>query len=221
MNKPTCVIEGCEKPRNYAQGWCPMHYQRWKAHGSLDKPQKPAKATPKPCSVDGCDGPQSAKGLCGKHYRADYHQQHKVRAYAQQVARRAADRPAYLAEQMAYYFANREVALESARQRRAANPAQQREYRRRWREANPARRRELEMRRQALKRGGKVTKTDYAAIITEFGMVCHICGDGIPSMSDLHFDHVIPLAKGGSHTHENIKPSHAICNMQKHDKLLA
>jgi len=198
-----------------------MHYQRWTVHGSLDKPAKRAKPTPKPCSVDGCEGPAHAKGICGKHYRNDYHQQNKRRAYEQQLARRAIDRPAYLAAQMVYYFANREAALESARLRRVADPAQQREYRRRWREANPARRRELEMRRQALKRGGKVTKTDYVAILAEHGMVCHICGDDIPSMADLHFDHVIPISKGGPHTRENIKPAHAVCNLRKHDKMPA
>ena len=216
-----CVVEGCEKPRGYAQGWCPMHYQRWKAHSSLDKPQPRPKVMPLRCSLDGCDEPISAKGLCGRHYRADYHQQHKVRAYGQQLARRTVDRPAYLAAQMAYYFANREAVLESARLRRVADPAQQREYRRRWREANPARRRELDMRRQALKRGGKVTKTDYAAILTEFGLVCHICGDDIPSMADLHFDHVIPISKDGPHTRENIKPAHAVCNLRKHNKMPA
>lgn len=31
----------------------------------------------------------------------------------------------------------------------------------------------------------------------------------------LHIDHVIPLVKGGSHTLENVRPSHAICNLKK------
>lgn len=28
-----CAIDGCEKPSKYANGYCSMHYQRWKRHG--------------------------------------------------------------------------------------------------------------------------------------------------------------------------------------------
>jgi 5-methylcytosine-specific restriction endonuclease McrA len=33
--------------------------------------------------------------------------------------------------------------------------------------------------------------------------------------TSLQVDHVIPISKGGSDTLENVRPSHAICNMQK------
>lgn len=33
----TCSVEGCDKPTSI-RGWCPMHYQRWRRNGSLDKP---------------------------------------------------------------------------------------------------------------------------------------------------------------------------------------
>lgn len=52
-------------------------------------------------------------------------------------------------------------------------------------------------------------------------MVCHICTEAIASLDDLHFDHVIPLAKGGPHAAENIRPAHAICNIRKSARLLA
>jgi 5-methylcytosine-specific restriction endonuclease McrA len=51
-------------------------------------------------------------------------------------------------------------------------------------------------------------------------MVCHICGDDILTWADLHFDHVIPIVKGGAHSVENILPSHAVCNMQKGSRLI-
>lgn len=66
-------------------------------------------------------------------------------------------------------------------------------------------------------RGGTV---DYAAILADHGMVCHICGGAIDSLDDLHFDHVIPLVKGGAHSQDNVRPSHALCNMRKSDKIL-
>lgn len=56
---------------------------------------------------------------------------------------------------------------------------------------------------------------DYAAILAEHGMFCHICSMVIVDEYDLHFDHVIPLALGGPHSAENIRPAHAICNIRK------
>lgn len=56
---------------------------------------------------------------------------------------------------------------------------------------------------------------DYAAILAEHGMTCHICTGEIESLTDLHFDHVIPLARGGEHSAANIRPSHAVCNLRK------
>lgn len=39
--------------------------------------------------------------------------------------------------------------------------------------------------------------------------------------ADLHFDHVIPVSRGGAHSMDNIKSAHAVCNLRKHDKLIA
>ena len=33
-------------------------------------------------------------------------------------------------------------------------------------------------------------------------------------------DHVIPLARGGTHSNDNIRPAHAKCNLRKSSKLL-
>jgi 5-methylcytosine-specific restriction endonuclease McrA len=77
--------------------------------------------------------------------------------------------------------------------------------------------REFQRRRHA-----KMTeRVDYAAILDRDGMVCHICTEPIASMADLHFDHVVPLSKGGPHIAENIRPSHALCNMRKSNRLIA
>lgn len=34
MQKPTCDIEGCDRPRVSSPGWCNAHYKRWKRHGN-------------------------------------------------------------------------------------------------------------------------------------------------------------------------------------------
>lgn len=66
-------------------------------------------------------------------------------------------------------------------------------------------------------------------VIALYGTDCHICGKAIDMQASrkvgddgwensLHFDHVIPLVKGGSHTLENVRPAHAYCNLKKHSK---
>lgn len=118
------------------------------------------------------------------------------------------------------YQANRDVLLERKRQQRAANPGSDTENSRRWRREHPdqwaLRNRENQNRRRA----NGSDRVDYAAILERHGMICHICRGAIPSLAVLHFDHVIPLAKGGRHTAENIRPSHALCNLRKSDKIL-
>lgn len=35
-----------------------------------------------------------------------------------------------------------------------------------------------------------------------------------------HVDHLVPLSKGGSDTLENVRPTHAVCNLRKNAKEL-
>jgi 5-methylcytosine-specific restriction endonuclease McrA len=35
----------------------------------------------------------------------------------------------------------------------------------------------------------------------------------------LHIDHLIPIAKGGPDTLDNVRPAHALCNLKKGSKL--
>jgi 5-methylcytosine-specific restriction endonuclease McrA len=88
---------------------------------------------------------------------------------------------------------------------------------RNWSRANPEKRRANEARRRALKRATSVGPVDYVAIVYKFGLNCHLCRQPI-AWSDLEFDHVIPLSKGGSHTQSNIKPAHRTCNRRKYNK---
>jgi 5-methylcytosine-specific restriction endonuclease McrA len=95
---------------------------------------------------------------------------------------------------------------------------------REWKAANPQRRAELQNasqgRRRARKAGTQNGPVDLAQILERDGMVCHICTGVIESMADLHFDHVIPISKGGPHIAGNVRPSHALCNMKKGARLL-
>jgi 5-methylcytosine-specific restriction endonuclease McrA len=46
---------------------------------------------------------------------------------------------------------------------------------------------------------------------------CYYCLKSLPDGPE-HIDHYIPVAKGGSHTKVNLRPSCACCNLKKNDK---
>lgn len=70
MAKPTCTVDGCDRPHN-ARGLCITHYTRWKKTGD-PQPDQPVRLSRPPgkyvCTVDGCDKPEQARGWCQMHY---------------------------------------------------------------------------------------------------------------------------------------------------------
>jgi len=73
---------------------------------------------------------------------------------------------------------------------------------------------------RATREGVEKEYVDYRNILRVHGLTCHICNTPITrgigqDREHLHFDHVIPISKKGSHTYENIRPAHASCNLSK------
>lgn len=89
-----------------------------------------------------------------------------------------------------------------------------------WHRNNPEKHRQRAMRRKARKMAVPIEEVDYKRILDREGMTCHICNAPILPEHTLQFDHVIPLARGGGHTEDNIKPSHRQCNIRKKDLLM-
>lgn len=92
---------------------------------------------------------------------------------------------------------------------------------RRWYRDNPEKAREQTRRYQARKMAATVGEVDYRQVIERDGMVCHLCTLPISDLLGLHFDHVVPLSRGGAHSMDNIKPAHAACNLRKNNKLMS
>jgi hypothetical protein len=68
MTKRTCSVECCGRPAYGGQGFCTLHYKRWRKTGDPGEPGSRRGANSRPCTVDGCGVLQLAKGLCKMHY---------------------------------------------------------------------------------------------------------------------------------------------------------
>lgn len=125
------------------------------------------------------------------------------------------------AERAQRYIENRQRVLEAAAIYRKANAEKIKEYHRQRQKANPESSRASSRRRRAFLKGcdgPHHTVADAKALFTQQQGRCAYC------LLDLdgsyHLDHVVPLARGGNNSKENIALACPACNMAKHDKLL-
>lgn len=83
-----------------------------------------------------------------------------------------------------------------------------------WMQENPVRAKVLRAEHNNLRRrrigSGRVTATDYLAILEEFNGGCAYCAAPYE-----HWDHYIPLARGGKHEAANLVPACKACNLNK------
>lgn len=86
--------------------------------------------------------------------------------------------------------------------------------------------REKDRKRRANKNKNGFEKYTETQVIELYGTNCHLCNIPINFsaprkcgssgwQSGLHIDHVVDIAFGGPDTLENVRPSHALCNLTK------
>lgn len=106
------------------------------------------------------------------------------------------------------------------RDRYAADPARHNAIVKRWAEANPENRQvRNHRRRMKIKNNGRcdLTAQEWQSRLQEFNFHCAYCH--LP-FDNLEIEHMIPIAKGGEHTLENVVPACRSCNANKHAKTL-
>jgi 5-methylcytosine-specific restriction endonuclease McrA len=59
-----------------------------------------------------------------------------------------------------------------------------------------------------------IPANEWAAKLADYGGCCAYCGDAATER-----DHIVPLARGGTHTLDNLVPACGPCNRVKHDQL--
>lgn len=77
--------------------------------------------------------------------------------------------------------------------------------------------------RRALKRQSAINLRGISkwmrSVKSQKAIVCYYCNQSI-QMNSVHFDHIVPLSKGGPHSVENLCVACAQCNLSKHDSFL-
>lgn len=195
------------------------------------KQQKPATAFVKDSRRR--SGLSSHCRQCRAASRRGWGERNKERLSASSAAYRAADIESARARSREWNRQNRGRVRETMQTWRAGNHDRLSEYRRayraghadqtksamqEWHARNPTKRREYEARRRAIMRSAAIGPADYSAVIERSGGVCGICSTPVGDWSAIHFDHIVPLSRGGAHSADNLQVAHAACNMRKHNK---
>jgi hypothetical protein len=114
---------------------------------------------------------------------------------------------------------------------REENPEHAKFLAKEWNRKNPGAASRAVMRQRAKKRSNGYEKYNEKDVIEMYGIVCYLCNKEIDITlsrkvgserwrESLQIDHVIPVSKGGPDFLSNVRPTHALCNNLKNDKII-
>lgn len=223
-----CSLAYCDRPSR-KRTLCTRHYDQTR-RGTLVVEG----ITFPPCSQEACTRPRyNSNGLChSHHYKAkgqtpegkadrdrrnrEWHSLNSERVSERKRAERAANPEKLRDRYRTYYANNMEKVRERSRIKYHSNIQDERQ-----------KSLKRSSKRRALLLGSFVDSFTAQDILSLYGSDCNICGKDIdlnaPRQAGsgdgweqgLHIDHVIPLSKGGTHSLDNCRPSHALCNIRK------
>lgn len=198
-----------------------MHGLRLARHGDVNNPGRLVRSETGMCTVQGCEGKHLAKGFCGTHYQRFRKTGSPDLPAILRCDRcgSAFERP-YKGNPHAIRFCSHECRYAAQLEAGRANQETRYAYLKVWRKKNPHLLTAALIRRKARKSGARIYEVsgrDLKRLVARFDGLCAYCKKGPYE----HFDHVIPLAKGGRHTIGNLLPACASCNLTKAAKLLA
>lgn len=214
-----CSVADCTRKHN-SHGLCAMHGLRLARHGDVHTFGAFTYSATGLCTVEGCERKHVAKGFCTMHYRrAANGNLHLPEVLT--CARCAGQFPRpFKANPAAVRFCSHECRYADQLEDHKANRAARTEYLREWRKRNPEKSTAVLIRRAAAKQTSDValvTGHDLLRLVRRYGGKCAYC-----DVRDYeHFDHVIPLSRGGRHSIGNLLPACAPCNLAKGPRLLA
>jgi len=170
--------------------------------------------------------PEKRKALYAKHKEQqlarakDRYDKDKKKAY--NAAYLEANRAEIRAQGRAYHAANKDrisaykkaYRARQTTEKRAELSVYMKAYKKAWNSVHHIKKREYVARRRALQQQTKVENIDYKKVLKTSNGLCAICAKPF-DLFGIHFDHKIPLSRGGTHTTDNIQATHAFCNLSK------
>lgn len=96
------------------------------------------------------------------------------------------------------------------------NPVKASEAGKSWRNSNPTKRMEMKNRRRARLANNGVYVVGSAFLERLYSSPCVMCG----SLENISADHIIPIARGGTHSESNLQPLCGSCNSSKRDRTM-
>lgn len=238
----TKPLDGFAKDRSASdglQGSCRKcksdQFRRWKKDGRL-KPVRICATGMKYCnrcqtekaiddfarSAANSDGRQGRCRLCQSQLATDWNKANRDRCRQTDRNRYQRDRDKRLAASKRHKENNPEKYLEYSRQKYKRNPDKQLAATKAWALKNPLKAKEIRdhsnlMRRARLHEAtGTHTKEERAYLLNSYLGRCAYCF----SAPATDFDHVVPLARGGTNDIENLVPACEFCNASKGAKSL-
>ena len=152
------------------------------------------------CERENCNEKHHGKGLCKKHYKEQYNQEHKE-------------------ERKQYYLDNKKHQLKLHKQWCNENKEHIVRYRKQYYKTPIGK-----MVAKAGKYKRKVLTSDltketvqrvYEDNIKKFGtLTCVLCFEPV-EFKDSSLEHLTPITRGGSNLYENLGVAHLICNIRK------
>jgi 5-methylcytosine-specific restriction endonuclease McrA len=127
-------------------------------------------------------------------------------------------KPCYRAYRKGWADANRERKRELDRKLHTKHVEKRREKNRLYSLTHREQRNATQAKRRAAKLGAVHEPYDRIAIYHRDKGVCHICGEHVWHQY-FHIDHIVPLARGGSDTPNNVALAHPACNHAKGAKV--
>lgn len=215
-----CAWEGCARTDILARGLCNRCYRRARRTGALASFTE-ASAACRTCGADFIAGKSGAK-FCSNECRAvDYTarlEARKERRAAAKVGRacEGCGRSVPLGARADARFCSTDCQQAAWY---ASGADRLRARARAWAQANPDLRNHYEHKRRARKLGGDAG--DERIVRRLLPNVCGICSGAIdealrfPDPLSKSVDHIVPLARGGAHSIENVQAAHLRCNLSK------
>lgn len=177
--------------------------------------------------------------ICGTNAGYAKHYANKERACeaciqankAYRKAWREKNKSSVLESRRKYREYNRDQINAKSREWARNNPELAKQLIKNWRETNLDKERSYKRKSQRKRRSAYSEEYLESDVLSMYGSICYLCNKEIDLSlprhigdagweNSLHIDHVMPLSKGGTDTIDNVRPTHARCNLIKSDSII-